>query len=247
MDIIKIALLIVLLIIVFIAIYAYIRVKTFMKTYFGEGELKEAFSLAKEDFSDRNKSLSGMDSIYGPRIARDFPELNIDQMKADVKRRLESVFNAISKKDMGLLGDVSPEISKKVKNIIESDGNLGLLRYMGDISFHNMVISSYVKDGGLISIIFQTAVSALTYSLDRDEKIFEGDMNIRSQKRYEITMSYIQDLDKLSNTGVKAIGLTCPNCGAPIKNLGQKFCLYCGTGVVPVNVNSWFMIDYREI
>lgn len=247
MDVVRLALLIVLLIIVLICIYAYVRVKSFMKTYFGDREVKEVLSLAKEGFSDREKSLSGMDAIYGPRIAKDFPELNLDQVKASVKRQLESVFNAISHKDTGLLEEVSPEIFRKVKNLVESDENLGLMRYIGDISFHNMVVSSYVKDSGLVSIIFQTSLSALAYSLDGDERLFDGDLDKRSQKRYEITMSYIQDLNKLSNTNVKAIGLTCPNCGGPVKRLGQKFCDYCGSGIVPININSWFMIDYREI
>ena len=44
----------------------------------------------------------------------------------------------------------------------------------------------------------------------------------------------------------EGLGLTCPNCGAPIKNLGQKFCLYCGTGVVEVNARVWKFNAVRE-
>lgn len=80
-------------------------------------------SLAKEGFSDREKSLSGMDAIYGPRIAKDFPELNLDQVYS-VKRQLELFFNAISHKDTGLLEEVSPEIFVKGEKSCRKDENL---------------------------------------------------------------------------------------------------------------------------
>ena len=38
---------------------------------------------------------------------------------------------------------------------------------------------------------------------------------------------YIQNVDMVAN-GSEGLGLNCPNCGAPIKSLGQKFCEYCG-------------------
>jgi endogenous inhibitor of DNA gyrase (YacG/DUF329 family) len=43
-----------------------------------------------------------------------------------------------------------------------------------------------------------------------------------------------------------AMGVNCPNCGAPVKNLGQKFCEYCGTGITEVNIRSWKFDSIRE-
>lgn len=47
MDVVRLALSIVLLIIVLICIYAYVRVKSFMKTYFGDREVGACFKSCK--------------------------------------------------------------------------------------------------------------------------------------------------------------------------------------------------------
>ena len=49
---------------------------------------------------------------------------------------------------------------------------------------------------------------------------------------------YIQDLSKVGDYAT-ALGATCPNCGAPITRLGSKFCEYCGTGVIPIDIRVW--------
>ncbi len=60
----------------------------------------------------------------------------------------------------------------------------------------------------------------------------------KEQTRYNMELIYIQDLSKIKDLAT-AIGVTCPNCGAPITRLGSKFCEYCGTGVMPVDVRVW--------
>lgn len=62
--------------------------------------------------------------------------------------------------------------------------------------------------------------------------------NRKQQTRYNMELVYIQDLSKIKDLAT-AIGVTCPNCGAPITKLGSKFCEYCGTGVTPVDVRVW--------
>ena len=53
-----------------------------------------------------------------------------------------------------------------------------------------------------------------------------------------LTFAIIQDLSKIKDLAT-AVGVTCPNCGAPITGLGSKFCEYCGTGVTPVDTRVW--------
>ena len=47
--------------------------------------------------------------------------------------------------------------------------------------------------------------------------------------------SWINDFDE-----------TCPNCGAPVTNLGAKFCEYCGAGIVELNVHAWSFENIEE-
>lgn len=62
--------------------------------------------------------------------------------------------------------------------------------------------------------------------------------NRKIQARYNMELVYIQDLSKVKDLAT-AIGVICPNCGAPITRLGSKFCEYCGTAVTPVDVRVW--------
>ena len=40
--------------------------------------------------------------------------------------------------------------------------------------------------------------------------------------------------------------INCPNCGAPIKNLGDKICSYCGSGVIDILKRTWVLNKIRE-
>jgi ribosomal protein L37E len=48
------------------------------------------------------------------------------------------------------------------------------------------------------------------------------------------------------NNNLSGIALNCPNCGAPIQNLGQKKCSYCGTGVIDLVKRTWILNDIQE-
>lgn len=92
------------------------------------------------------------------------------------------------------------------------------------IKIHQTEIREYVKESGTCTIIFQSGVE---YKI-KEKKV---------QARYNIHMIYIQDLDKYQKfTG---LGLNCPNCGGALSSLGDKSCPYCGTRVIPINMNVW--------
>ena len=38
----------------------------------------------------------------------------------------------------------------------------------------------------------------------------------------------------------------CPNCGAPVKTLGEKFCQFCGTAIKEINIRSWKFNSVNE-
>ena len=65
-----------------------------------------------------------------------------------------------------------------------------------------------------------------------------GSRDMKTQSVYETELVYIQNVDMVAN-GSEGLGINCPNCGAPIKNLGQKFCEYCGTGITEINITEY--------
>ena len=87
--------------------------------------------------------------------------------------------------------------------------------------------------------------NAVVYE-DPDGKVVFGSKEFKHQTIYDIALVYIQDAHKMGVGVDDGIGLNCPNCGAPIKNLGQKFCEHCGSGVIEVNSRVWHFDAVRE-
>ena len=83
---------------------------------------------------------------------------------------------------------------------------------------------------------------------DENGKVVGGDKSLKRQTVYSQELIYIQDPDKMQQAGFySSISLSCPNCGAPIKKLGTKFCEYCGSGVKEINIRSWSFNDIKEL
>ena len=212
-----------------------------MKTF------KENAPKIQEMKNSTPKSLSGMDSVYLPRIAEDFPELNIEQFKKMSRDSLLEVFNSIESQSIDKKSSLSSQLIKKTEEIIKDQKSQGIKEHFDNVLFHNMVISRYIKEKGKVLIIFQTALQYINYFTDASGKVIRGEKEFHTQERYEISMQYIQDVDKVAEyTQGSSVGINCPNCGAPISNLGAKHCEYCGTGIVEVNLKSWQIADYKR-
>ena len=101
-----------------------------------------------------------------------------------------------------------------------------------DIDIHRTEISNYIKKEGTCAIEAQTSAG---YRADEH--------NI--EKRFVTKILYIQDMLKIKTSGT-GITLTCPNCGAPVKNLGEKKCAYCGGAVREINERVWHVAETKE-
>lgn len=108
---------------------------------------------------------------------------------------------------------------------------------------HKTVISDYKKDQGQVWMTLKSALEGYIY-LVAEDKVIEGERDYLSQEVYTLHYLYIQDAD-LSNHK-EALALNCPNCGAPVKNLGSKFCDYCGSGIQEINLRVWRLVDYKK-
>lgn len=201
-----------------------------------------------KELNDRPKSVSGMDSVYIPQIARDFPHLNIEEFRKKATDSLIEVFNSIERQKINKDTNLSKSLIVKTNEIIEDHKSQSIVEHFDDVNFHRTVISKYIKVPGKVQIVFQTALQFVRYTLDNDAKVVKGDKDFHKQTRYNITMEYVQDINKIEEiTKGSTIGQNCPNCGAPITDLGRKRCQHCGTEVVEVNVKSWSIADYEEI
>lgn len=232
------------LIILILIAYGYYRIRILSKEIFGVASLLDGLKNQKLENSVRPKSLNSMEPVLLPRIKRDFPGLNIGELKTRGERILLSSFRALASKDIGLLTeDSDKEILGKILTQIQELRDNDTDMVFKDIKVHKTVVSDYKKDKGQVWITLQSALEGIIYT-SRFGNIVEGDQDYLTQAVYRLYYLYVQDPELVKNK--EAIGLNCPNCGAPVKNLGDKHCLYCGSAITEVNLRVWRMLDFKR-
>jgi hypothetical protein len=222
------------------------KIRNFSKTVFGTESIAEGLRNQQTEAANTPKSVASMTKIYLPHIQRDFPEFSYQQFKAKVENMLKSAFIAITNENPDRLVNASDELKKSVKLIIDSNKEQGKKEVYDDIKIYQTEITRYSKIAGTCVITLQSAVGHLHY-ITKDGKVVSGSKEFREQCKYNTDIIYIQDVNKLTSDKMSSIGTNCPNCGAPIKNLGGKFCEYCGTGVRVININVWTINKYQKL
>ena len=237
----------VILIVIVVAVYKIKSgIRNISRSVFGTDSIIEGVDQQRRRMSETPRSLQAMTSLYLPRIEKDFPEFDYSFYKMKTQALLRSYFDAVENKDVSFLKEeCSVALKNNVAGIIEGLGSEKLSQFFNQVVLHDTQISRYIKNGKTVTIILVTSVGYYTYIQNEKGEVVYGDKNIKEQTVYETELVYVQDADKIDTQGA-SLGLTCPNCGAPITNLGQKFCEYCGTGVTEVNIRSWKFNSIKE-
>lgn len=220
------------------------KIESFSRAAFGTKSLMEGLEQQADLIAETPKSVSGMTRIFEPQIQKDFPDFNLVQFKNKAENMLISALQAISAGNVSLLRETSNELTEQVRNQIQANAAEGVTETYRQIHIHRTEITNYVKREGKCIITFQSAVEYFHYK-EKDGRVTDGDKERKQQTKYNIEVMYIQNekLAKLDN----AVGTTCPNCGAPIVNLGALYCEYCGTAVTPINLKVWTLHRYYEV
>lgn len=197
-----------------------------------------------ELLDEEPKSVTAMTRIFEPQIMRDFPEFSWEEFKHKSENMLVSALLAVSAENPSRFVEGHKDIKKQVENIIADNRARGITEKYSDITIHQTEIANYQKLNGKCVITIQCAVGSL-YTKRLNGKLIEGDDKYKTQTKYNIELVYIQDMEKVGTA--TALGTVCPQCGAPIRALGAKFCEYCGAGVTPINIRVWSLHKFYEV
>ena len=123
-------------------------------------------------------------------------------------------------------------------NIVEMKGiaEKHLTQYLTNKKFtaihiHKTSILKYIKKSGTCVIVFQSGVQYHTGTT-------------KVQSRYNTHMMYIQDAVEYGQSTGHSVN--CPHCGGALTSLGAKFCEYCGSEVIPINIHVWDLHKIEE-
>ena len=203
-----------------IGCYLFIKIKIrsiLNKTGFSGMNLRDVIEQARLEDETTPKSLASMERIQLRQIKKDFPDLNINQMKRRSEKVILDCFNAIEDKNSsGMKGKLKSFVEDMIRDYKETEV------HFNEISFHNTVISDYKKDEGIVTLTFSSSFQYYLVVDGNDKKV---------QDRAKVEFIYVIDEEKVSHSQ-NVLGIHCPNCGSPITTLGEKKCSYCGSAVL---------------
>ena len=230
----------ILALLIFIALAVYFKIKIMLK----KAGIKNIFKEIKDSsdqIKDNKKSISGMTRLLEPVILNDFKEFNKEELFTRTEKNLRTIFSSLENSSMDGFHDM-PLLYEIVKKEIEDMNNDRIKVEYNDIDFHDFAIKNYKKEAA--EAIIEVAVSLkYTYKKYKNGKLIKNKENY--QTRYLVKFIYIID-EVLFSKSKKVYGITCPNCGAAVKTLGDKNCAYCGAVIKDINLKAWFMSSYDE-
>ena len=121
------------------------------------------------------------------------------------------------------------KIEQSVRELLERKN----VREAGVVRIHKSVISRYQKYSGTASIRCETAAEYWAEEAGNRHK---------KQTVCESELVYVYD-SGLSGT---AASVVCPNCGAPVEQLGVKKCRYCGSVLNISGYQTWKIQNVQE-
>ena len=205
------------------------KLSMFTKKYYGTTDFKEALEKSELLASNTPKSLMSVESVVKKRIAKDFPELDINELKSLVEKYIRDIYLAIEMKDSSPFNEneyIKSYIDSKLNDL--KNNNI----VIDDLKFHNTVINNYEKNSSSAKLVFQTAFE---YFEKQGSKVGK-----KVQDRLKVEFIYVLD-DTKYDEKVRGLILHCPNCGAPVRRLGYKTCEYCGIAITDLPKKNWFL------
>lgn len=220
------------------------KVERFSRSIFGTKSLAEGLKRQELELSRTPKSVSGMTRIYEPQLRKDFPEFNWREFQQKAEQLMMLYFAAISQENENLPAGASEALARQLSIRIRENRRQQITERFEDVVIHNTEIAKYEKKQGTCVLTLQSAVGYIHYKEKNGARI-EGDRTLSTQTKYNTELMYVQDA-RAANLD-KAVGATCPSCGAPITGLGNKKCEYCGLEVTPVNIQVWSVQGFYEV
>lgn len=189
------------------------------------------------------RQLQNLTNTYESIIRRDFPEFDVNEFLSMVEGVLKNILNSLEARHLINTDYMADVLIQDIDSTIEDIKSKNETWFFDDIYIQKSAISKYSKQSGSKVIRSEVALS-YKYRVLKDGKIISEDSS-SGQYKYWIETVYIQDASKFEEGSM--IGHNCPNCGAPVVDVGEnKFCKYCGSGLTEVNMRIWSFTRYKR-
>lgn len=111
-------------------------VRSFSRKAFGTSDIREGIRQMEQEYASTPKSVSAMTSLYLPKIKKDFPEFQYDEMKVRAENALTSYLMAVDRLNAGVLKEGNRELKDRLEMRIEMLKAAGNKERFGSIKIH---------------------------------------------------------------------------------------------------------------
>ena len=188
------------------------KLRQVSRSMFGTDSLLEGLEQQEERIAETPKSVSSMTSIYLPQIAKDFPEFSLEEFRKKSENSLNAFLSALETQELSSLAGISESLRNQARLRIDDQDRQGIREQFRNVKIHQTAISRYEKRPGCCAVTFQSAVEYVYGRTRNGEKEVMPD---RIQTRYDMEWIYIQDPERYGQAAGGAVGVSCPDCGAP--------------------------------
>lgn len=231
MTTILILILIILLILIGCFIYLKVKITNLSQRWFGTKDLFEGINKRRLEMDEAPKTPFGMDSLLLPEIQKDFPNLNINEMKKVAESNILLCFKSMNDLVLKDFENTSEILKGNLQNRIDELKEKASIR-IDKIRINKTVINKYDREESKCRIVFQSSVC---YQVNKNGEV------IKKSDRINTEFIYIYNYKNIESH--ESISLKCPNCGGPIQSLGVKVCPYCNSGIIDLATKTWVFND----
>ena len=230
--------LILIILITIIACFIYVKniIERFSVKCFGTKDFIDGINKRKIELDETPKTPYGIDSLVLTEIEKDFPNLNINEMKKYAENCILLSFKSMQNKSLEKFNNASEGfkniLQNKIQDLIEKRMNLAI----SNILIHKTVINKYDREESKCRLVFQTAVGY---------KITKNGITQKYENRINTEFIYVYNYKNISSH--ESISLNCPSCGAPIQDLGVKMCPYCKSGIIDLATKTWVLNNITKV
>ena len=187
-------------------------------------------------------SVPQLTALYKPKIERDFPEMSFERLESMARNGMIAILNAVESKKTESVENSSKNLQNQLKVIVEDYSRRDEDIHYDNVQIHSAAITNYHSTGTAATAVFQISLQSLAYRT-KNGAVISGSNTVPRQNLFSLTLMHNQTGKPGNEHYFEA---NCPNCGAPIEDLGSRSCSYCGSGLVPVVDKIW-QIDSFEL
>ena len=183
----------------------------------------------------------------GRIIAKTDPNFTVPDFLTFGKNVYMKIQDAWCKRDLEPVRAIFHQnLYERTMTQIQKKKEAGIIQHLERLTANEAYLTSYRRDANYEYVKMYMNSSMIDYQVnEKTGQVVYGDTSTRWTMRYELV--FMRSVKaKTPAAGASEIGISCPNCGAPLKGTSFGKCVYCDS-LVTTGLYNWVLSDFNAI